>query len=37
VGSAGGLTGMFFDEVKRSVASHEEKNHARSPPQDFYA
>jgi hypothetical protein len=28
----GGLAGMFFDEVKRTEGSHEEKNRPRSPP-----
>jgi len=31
-GAQGGLPGMFFDEVKRSEVSHEEKNRPRSPP-----
>jgi hypothetical protein len=26
-----GLAAMFFEEVKRSAASHDEKNHRRSP------
>jgi hypothetical protein len=28
---AGGLSGTFFEEVKRSEASHDEKNRRRSP------
>jgi hypothetical protein len=27
-----GLAAMFFEEVKRSAASHDEKKHRRSPP-----
>jgi len=28
----GGLPGMFFEEVKRTEGSHDEKNRPRSPP-----
>jgi hypothetical protein len=30
-GLAGGLPAMFFEEVKRTEGSHDEKNHRRSP------
>jgi hypothetical protein len=28
----GGLAGMFFEEVKRTEGSHDEKNRPHSPP-----
>jgi hypothetical protein len=30
--SQGGLPAMFFEEVKRTEGSHDEKNRRRSPP-----
>src|SRR5210317_1350513 len=30
-GLTGGLPAMFFEEVKRTEGSHDEKNHRRSP------